>query len=132
MLVRTHASEGSFHGFCNIQASTIMKSGSQRNGFSQSCGRWRFSRVYFFNDTLRDCSGRSGKGAYKVEGSVRLLLPLHEDARKGMFVYVDFFVFLLPVSISWTDGTTFYCGEKNRVCSARHLEFQQQASSGEN
>jgi hypothetical protein len=44
------------------------------------------------NDKVRDCSGRSGKGAGKVEGSVRLLLPLYEVACKGIFC-VHFVIF---------------------------------------
>lgn len=48
-------------------------------------------------EVLQDCSGRSGKWAHKVEGSARLLLPLHEGARKGMFRscwYFCVFVFI--------------------------------------
>ena len=68
------------------------------------------------NDKLRDCSGRSGKRAYKVEGSVRLLLPLHEVARKGLFrlfwSYFFFIHFTIPVSIQQTEGTVFDRGHR--------------------
>lgn len=69
------------------------------------------------NDKGRDCSGRSGKGAGKAEGSVRLLLPLYEVRAKGFFCvhYVIFFLSTIPVSISLTEGTGFYCGETEPI-----------------
>jgi hypothetical protein len=68
------------------------------------------------NDKVRDCSGRSGKGAGKAEGSVRLLLPLYKLRAKGFFVFIMLsFLSTIPVSISLTEGTGFYCGEMEPI-----------------
>lgn len=68
----------------------------------------RFFRIVI-DDKLRDCSGRSGKWAHKVEGSARLLLPLHDGARKGMFRFMLVFLsvcfhFLIPLSTFLREG----------------------------
>jgi hypothetical protein len=53
-------------------------------------------------------SWRLGKRAYKVGGSVRLLLPLHEVARKGLSLLpVCFLLFTISVFIQQTEGMAF-------------------------